>query len=423
MDSKRLLQLVVALFVISITLVQLRVYGRVKSNTTKTNGEAVSRLVPHHGPLDDPAANLWFSDKQAVANAASVQDKRRLYLETSCKAVHGKEVDWFMPPNNQFEVSSSKAVIKPCMFTFIDFGANVGDSLGKLIDAGISSECSGRYSVVHGKIRAVADAQENGLTTWTRDMMQNFYNTHVAQRSKGGQARTKGIAQPENYCYVGVEGNPVFTDRLKELQQRVMQTTPRPVRSAFFFTETVASGAGDGPTVLYLDTVNGRNNYFGSSLLPEHTDVRNSATANGGEPVAAPVQGLTLSTILKQTAKCQTAGAHVIIKIDIEGAEYAVLNEAYDSGALCDCVASGVRIDIRVEIHPKVIRVRSVRDGWTTPWMSMPNICFYRGSHIFFLSKIQKTIGDNADLDRFKLKVWRLLKDCGANVEVAGNAG
>ena len=43
-----------------------------------------------------------------------------------------------------------------------------------------------------------------------------------------------------------------------------------------------------------------------------------------------------------------------MIKMDIEGAEYKLLNEAYDSNALCECAQHGVRIDLRVEIHPKV---------------------------------------------------------------------
>lgn len=43
-----------------------------------------------------------------------------------------------------------------------------------------------------------------------------------------------------------------------------------------------------------------------------------------------------------------------MIKMDIEGAEYKLLNEAYDSNALCECAQHGVRVDLRVEIHPKV---------------------------------------------------------------------
>ena len=81
------------------------------------------------------------------------------------------------------------------------------------------------------------------------------------------------------------------------------------------------------------------------------------------------------------------AGAHVLIKIDIEGAEYELMNEAYDSGALCNTVAKGVRVDIRMEIHPK------------------------------------KTIGENADLERFRSRVRHQLLACGVNINVVGDAG
>lgn len=389
------------------------------AKTTVTDGREVPRLVPHHEPFDQ--VSFWFSDKQATENAVSVQEKRQLFEQTSCKATDGTAViDLYTPPVRHAEGTSTANKIKPCMFTFLDFGANVGDSLGKLIDAGLSANnCTlrYRYDVGEGKItRTISTTSpENKLTTWTREMMGKFYATHTGRK---GKELRRAVAQPENYCYFGIEGNPVFTARLKLLQQRVLQSIPRPVRCAHIFTETVVSGAEDGPIILFLDTVNKKNNFFGSSLLPNHTDVRNSAVK--GELVAAPVQGVTLSNFLKQTVKHQ-AGAHVLIKIDIEGAEFAVLNEAYDSGALCDCVASGVRIDMRVEIHPKVHipRVHVIDSCWIALLAAVTILHFSHNG----LPLPQKTIGENADLDRFKHNVWRQLMDCGVNVGVVGNAG
>jgi hypothetical protein len=45
--------------------------------------------------------------------------------------------------------------------------------------------------------------------------------------------------------------------------------------------------------------------------------------------------------------------------MDIEGAEYALLNEAFDSGALCNTTARAVRVDIIVEVHGEVSENRS----------------------------------------------------------------
>eukprot|EP00957_Ditylum_brightwellii_P173633 13219893-Ditylum_brightwellii.AAC.1 len=90
---------------------------------------------------------------------------------------------------------------------------------------------------------------------------------------------------PEEYCYYGVKGNPVLTKQLKQLEQRVLQSIPRPVLLAHFFTETIGVGQ-DGPATLYLDTVNENQNYWGSSIYATHQDVKASATANN-EPIAA----------------------------------------------------------------------------------------------------------------------------------------
>lgn len=130
-----------------------------------------------------------------------------------------------------------------------------------------------------------------------------------------------------------------------------MNSEPRPVRYAHFFTETVGAGV-DGPAVLYLDTINADNNFWGSSMIANHWDVAKSATGDG-KLVEAHVDGLTLTTLLKQAARMEP-GAHIIIKCDIEGAEYALLNEAFDSGILCEYAENAVRIDMLIEIHPAV---------------------------------------------------------------------
>ncbi len=156
---------------------------------------------------------------------------------------------------------------------------------------------------------------------------------------------------PEDYCYYGIEGNPVFTERLLALEHRVRNTTPRPVRYAQFLTDTVTAGA-DGPTVLYLDTINKRFNYWGSSILSGHKDVVQSAARTENKTaVEAPVQGWTLSTLLDKTTmgRDNETTKHVFIKMDIEGGEFVVLNEAVET--LCDYATKGVLVDLLAEIH------------------------------------------------------------------------
>jgi FkbM family methyltransferase len=151
---------------------------------------------------------------------------------------------------------------------------------------------------------------------------------------------------PESYCYFGIEGNPMFSDQLGQLERQVMRTYPRPVRRAHFFTTSVVADK-DGPTTLYLDTVNAKNNFWGSSLLPTHRDVETS-TRNTNTTSTATVEGYTLSTLLQHTV-IQEQGAHAIIKMDVEGAEYKVFEESIPT--LCNYTRSGVQIDLLIAIH------------------------------------------------------------------------
>jgi len=80
----------------------------------------------------------------------------------------------------------------------------------------------------------------------------------------------------------------------------------------------------------------------------------------GGEVVSADVQGIALSTLVKRTALAYKPGAtpeeqtggHIIIKMDVEGAEYQVFKEVAASGALCDLAKKGNQVVMIVEYHP-----------------------------------------------------------------------
>ncbi len=208
--------------------------------------------------------------------------------------------------------------------------------MGKFIDAGFPTDCTG-LERVNG--RAHYDLDKGKMTLYDGNITDL---TDTVRNCLKEQSR-----YPEEYCYVGVEGNPVFTSKLKALEARVRGTMPKPIRSAHFYTETVAAGI-DGPTVLYLDTVNTKQNFWGSSVVRTHADVQKSAAENGNAPVEAKVSGLTLTTLMKRSVK-REKGAHVVIKIDIEGGEYAVMNEAIET--LCDFTTAGVRVDLILELH------------------------------------------------------------------------
>lgn len=262
-----------------------------------------------------------------------------------------------LPPTKERISWPSK--IEKCQYTFLDFGANVGDSLGKFIDSGMDNcqrteeglEFGPKYNLETGELDQFHE-KDNPLVRFARTFTRK-------QQNKVGH-------YPEEYCYYGVEGNPVFTQRLKALEERVMSSTPRPVKNAVFFTETVGAGV-DGPTTLYLDTISEDKNYWGSSVLTQPKYVRESAEKhNGGKPIAAPVQGITMSKLVEQTT-LREEGSHLLIKVDIEGGEFALFEEVHRSGVLCDYTARGVDVNILVEKHgPQFAAANLDMDRWDT---------------------------------------------------------
>jgi Methyltransferase FkbM domain len=233
---------------------------------------------------------------------------------------------------------AARSAVTPCQRVVMDFGANIGDTSGKVIDAGlVHKTCSDDQFIVF-------DVEEkNFKATKKRNMLVNqFTKLMETVGAKIG---------PEDYCYYGVEGNPVFTKRLQGIENTVMAMRPRPIQHIHFFTESVGAGV-DGPTVLYLDTINDKQNYWGSSIFANHQDVVKSKEKGGN--IEAPVMGYTIGTLMKKTLsyyKDKVANNHLILKVDIEGGEYPLLHQAVEDGTLCEFCKAGNTADLFIEFH------------------------------------------------------------------------
>lgn len=179
--------------------------------------------------------------------------------------------------------------------------------------------------------------------------MKTMYEQRIQQESNDRENRPR----PAQYCFYGVEGNPGFTRTLRGLEYIMMESVAlRPLRHVHFYTRTVVASK-NGPSELYLDSVSA--NHVGSSVLKSH-----KYAAMGGEKVE--VQGVTLTRLLQQVLDTSRARGHLILKIDIEGGEYAVLKEAITSSLLCDYAnQKGKRVDLAVEFHKWVIEDKKVR--------------------------------------------------------------
>lgn len=75
--------------------------------------------------------------------------------------------------------------------------------------------------------------------------------------------------------------------------------------------------------------------------------------------VSAEVEGISLSTLVRNTmfpfksdaTNEEKRGGLLIVKMDVEGAEYQVLKEVAQSGILCDYIAMGNKVVMIVEFH------------------------------------------------------------------------
>jgi hypothetical protein len=93
-------------------------------------------------------------------------------------------------------------------------------------------------------------------------------------------------------------------------------------------------------------------------------DIRKTVKRNNGTVVTAQVQGIALSTLLRRSLSPfdpngsveEKRGGSLLVKIDIEGAEYAVLKELAATGTICDYVQKGNNATLIVEYHQHLFR-------------------------------------------------------------------
>ena len=101
-------------------------------------------------------------------------------------------------------------------------------------------------------------------------------------------------------------------------------------------------------------------------------DVQKTAQRNNGTMVEAKVEGVTLSTLLRRTLSAfendsespssdvgeegnnQSNGGSLLVKMDVEGAEYSIIKEVAESGVLCEYVTKGNNATILVEYHGRL---------------------------------------------------------------------
>lgn len=227
--------------------------------------------------------------------------------------------------------------IAPCDKVFVDLGSWRGDSLLKFARAS-QEDAEG------------AEAQGLGLVGWINENV-------------GAQT-----ADRLPYCVVGFEGNSDFTSDLESTRHEMVREGYR----VAIFTETVVSDV-DGHVRFFIDRSS--EGQWGSSLRMEHPDIIRTDNGMPGMASSTKVKSTRLGTFLSElflkhdegkeqlwqakgaghdvgNAEDRRGERRVIIKMDIEGAEYPILKDLVTSGAACALTAAGVSVHILLELHP-----------------------------------------------------------------------
>lgn len=143
------------------------------------------------------------------------------------------------------------------------------------------------------------------------DSLLNFFNLK-SLNYVGGYLSFSNFSrktQSSDWIVYAFEANPTFTPFLTNIKNTYFAD-----QVVYLYTET-AAWIYDGTIDFYLDTVNVAGNYWGSSLKKEHWDVVNS----GQQKVT--VQCKDVASLIKS----YDVDDLVVVKIDIEGAEYDLL--------------------------------------------------------------------------------------------------
>jgi FkbM family methyltransferase len=168
------------------------------------------------------------------------------------------------------------------------------------------------------------------------DSLNSFvYGKEAAQ---GGDS-LKGKGAQGEWDLWAFEGNSYFNKQLRELEQElklIKLPNGNPKYNVVMKTEAVAN-AYDGKAEFYVDRVNEKHDFWGSSLMKEHRD------AIASQHYKVQVDSYDIARLIREN---YTKDDYVIVKADVEGAEYDLIARFLANGAaeLIDVLA--------IEFHP-----------------------------------------------------------------------
>lgn len=156
-------------------------------------------------------------------------------------------------------ISASKTEpYRRCKNAFIDLGTNIGDSIGYFIDNSVDV-CSLMWVDANPDTKFDNKFPRPHLDVATLEFKHRGSKPNPLYGLLQRTMKKSPQATSETFCVYGMEGNPVFTERLTKLENFVSDMNPRPVQHLHIFTESVVT-ATNGPTKLFLDKLSEKHN-------------------------------------------------------------------------------------------------------------------------------------------------------------------
>lgn len=115
------------------------------------------------------------------------------------------------------------------------------------------------------------------------------------------------------------EANPVHNEKLDQTKHYCESLGHK-----FYLYKQTAAWIRNEKLTFYLDTVNVQNNYWGASVIKEHPDPGKSKYQN------VEVDAVDIAELIKK----YSIDDEVIVKVDIEGAEFQFLKHLINEGAM-----------------------------------------------------------------------------------------
>ncbi len=142
------------------------------------------------------------------------------------------------------------------------------------------------------------------------DSVDNFLDPNI--KSHGGNIRSKIPADKlsQKWTIYAIEGNSAFDQNLLDLKTRYGNTQ----HEIILYNGTIVTSY-DGFITFYIDKNNRYGNHVGSSILENHPDVVLSKKVSVNKPC------IDLARLLR----LYTQNDFIVVKMDIEGAEFELL--------------------------------------------------------------------------------------------------